>query len=174
MGEQERLRRLLINYLGQVKLKIMAIYKPPMNVVTRDHKQKTVFLAGSIESDTPCQDWQKELSKKFDDCGWTVLNPRRDNWDPTWEQKFTNPNFYQQVNWELDGLELVDMIVMYFDPGTLAPISLLEFGLHAKSGKMRVICPEGFWRKGNVEITCAKYNVPLYENFEVFFLDLKL
>jgi hypothetical protein len=48
---------------------------------------------------------------------------------------------------------------MYFDPNTTSPISLLELGLHAKSKKMIVCCPEGFWRKGNVDIVCKTYNV---------------
>jgi hypothetical protein len=33
--------------------------------------------------------------------------------------------------------------------------------LFARSGKLLVCCPEGFWRKGNVEIVCARYGVPL-------------
>jgi hypothetical protein len=48
---------------------------------------------------------------------------------------------------------------MVFDPNTKSPISLLELGLHASSEKMVVICPEGFWRKGNVDIVCEKHNI---------------
>ena len=33
---------------------------------------------------------------------------------------------------------------------------------------MIVCCPEGFYRKGNVDIVCAKYNVPVFENFDEF------
>lgn len=152
----------------------MAIYKAPQILVERDRNCKSVFLAGSIESDNLCEDWQEKIGNTFDKLGWNVFNPRRESWDPTWEQKFTNPNFYQQVMWELDGLELADLIIMYFDPSTKAPISLLEFGLYARSGKMRVVCPEGFWRKGNVEIVCAKYNIPLYNSFGFLIFDLKL
>ncbi len=55
---------------------------------------------------------------------------------------------------------------MYFDPDGKAPISLLELGLHARGGKMVVCCPEGFWRKGNVEIVCERYGVEMVEGFE--------
>ena len=48
---------------------------------------------------------------------------------------------------------------MYFDPNTKSPISLLELGLFAKSGKLIVYCPEGFWRKGNVDVVCKRYEV---------------
>ena len=59
-------------------------------------------------------------------------------------------------------------IVMYFDPTTKSPISLLELGLHASSGKLTVCCPEGFWRKGNVDIVCKRYGVPMVKSLESF------
>ena len=37
----------------------------------------------------------------------------------------------------------------------------VELGLFARSGKLRVCCPEPFWRKGNVDVVCARYGVPL-------------
>ena len=37
-----------------------------------------------------------------------------------------------------------------------------ELGLFAKSGKLHVVCTEGFYRYDNVRITCAKYGVPVY------------
>jgi hypothetical protein len=48
----------------------------------------------------------------------------------------------------------------------------LELGLFAHSGKIRVICPSGFWRKGNVDIVCQYYNIPLYENFDDLFVEM--
>ena len=55
---------------------------------------------------------------------------------------------------------------MYFDPNTKSPISLLELGLFAQSKKLIVCCPEGFWRKGNVDIVCDRYNIPNYDSLE--------
>jgi hypothetical protein len=63
-------------------------------------------------------------------------------------------------------LDSSDIIVMYFDPNTKSPISLLELGLYAASGKLIVCCPEGFWRKGNVDIVCQRYKVPTVETIE--------
>jgi len=94
------------------------------------------------------------------------LNPRRDDWDSSWEQKIENAQFKQQVEWELDALEYADWILMYFDPSTKSPISLLELGLFAETGKLIVCCPEGFWRKGNVDIVCEKYGVPQVDSIE--------
>ena len=36
--------------------------------------------------------------------------------------------------------------------------------LFARSGKVIVCCPEGFWRRGNVEVVCARFGLPLVES----------
>lgn len=149
----------------------MSLYKPPQNIALRNRDRKSVFLAGSIEMGK-AEDWQTEVGNFFHKEGYDVLNPRRNDWDASWEQKFENPQFYQQVNWELNALEHADLIIMYFAPDTKSPISLLELGLFARSGKLRVVCPDGFWRKGNVEIVCNYYNIPFYNNLTTLFLDL--
>jgi len=118
----------------------------------------SVFLAGSIEMGT-AENWQKKLVEMLEDESIIFFNPRRDDWDPTWEQSIDNKNFREQVEWELDALEQSDVIVMYFDPNTKSPISLLELGLFARTNKMIVVCPDGFWRKGNVDIVCNKYGI---------------
>lgn len=136
--------------------------KPPQPL-NRHANSIKIFLAGSIEMGV-AEDWQRKItlalelgvdrSKKI-----TIINPRRESWDSSWTQTIENPQFYQQVNWELNGLDKADYIVMYFSPETKSPISLLELGLYASSGKLLVCCPEGFWRKGNVDIVCEKYGI---------------
>jgi hypothetical protein len=124
----------------------------------------SVFLAGSIEMGKAV-DWQTRLEQELDTKA-VVLNPRRKDWDSSWEQKKTNPKFFEQVTWELKALEAADIIAMYFDPTTKSPISLLELGLHAHTHKMLVCCPEGFWRKGNVDIVCERYNIPVVNTLD--------
>jgi hypothetical protein len=92
------------------------------------------------------------------------FNPRRDDWDSSWEQKQSNTQFNYQVNWEMDKLRDSDLIFMYFSPETKSPISLLELGLHANDRKLIVCCPEGFWRKGNVDIVCTRNNIQCFTN----------
>lgn len=126
-----------------------------------------VFLAGSIEMGKAV-DWQTQMTNDLADMNVLVLNPRRDDWDSSWEQKMENAQFRQQVEWELQALEHCQVIAMYFDPKTMSPISLLELGLFAgqrsimgsgQESKLIVCCPEGFWRKGNVDIVCNKYKI---------------
>lgn len=124
-----------------------------------------LFLGGSIAGgDAP--DWQAELIAAVDDLDVVVLNPRRADWNPAWRPEADEPEFRRQVEWELSALEAADVIVMYFAPGTQSPISLLELGLHARSGKMIVLAPEGFWRKGNVDITAETYGVRQVEDMD--------
>lgn len=66
----------------------------------------------------------------------------------------------------MNGLEKVDMIAFYFSPNTKSPISLLELGLFSKKKNVVVCCPKGFWRKGNVDIVCEKYNITQVDNLE--------
>jgi len=143
------------------------IYTPPQNIALRDRTKQYVFLAGSIEMGKAI-DWQSDIATYFEQKGYGVFNPRRKDWDSSWKQKFENPQFYQQVNWELDALERCEAILLYLVPETMSPISLLELGLHAAHKKLYVVCPDGFWRKGNVDIVCNRYDIPLFENLEDF------
>lgn len=124
-----------------------------------------VFLAGSIEMGS-ARDWQQEIIDGLADTNMTIFNPRRDDWDWTWEQSITNPKFHEQVNWELDALERADTIFLNFEPTAKSPISLLEFGLFAPSRKLIVHCPEGFWRKGNVDIVCERFDIEQVDTIE--------
>jgi hypothetical protein len=58
------------------------------------------------------------------------------------------------------------VIAMFLQLGTMSPISLMELGLHAKDRKLVVCCPEGFWRRGNVQVVCAEFGIPLVETRE--------
>lgn len=110
------------------------------------------------------EDWQTFLEEKLSDMDILILNPRRDHWDSSWLQGKDNPRFREQVEWELNALETADIIAMYFAPDTKSPVSLLELGLFARSGKLIVCCPDGFWRKGNVDIVCERYGVRQVES----------
>jgi hypothetical protein len=133
--------------------------QPPNRVPIR------VFLGGSIEMGKAI-DWQNQIIETLKDEPIIFLNPRRTDWDSSWEQKITNHQFFEQVTWELNSLEQSDFIIMFIDPATLSPITLMEIGLHARSGKMIVCCPEGFWRKGNVDVVGHVYGYPIVTTLE--------
>lgn len=136
----------------------------PLQNIHQVFEKPTVFLAGSIEMDR-AENWQARAETLLGD-RYVLFNPRRDSWDNSWKQEIGNPQFKAQVDWELDALEKADHVLMYFAPGTQSPISLLELGLFASSKKMVVCCPEGFWRKGNVEIVCQRLDITFFDNFD--------
>lgn len=142
----------------------MKVIKAP-DPISKESNEKYLFLAGSIEMGL-AEDWQTEVAHMLENTGWIILNPRREIWGTIQNQSIHDPLFKEQVVWELDGQDAADTILMYFSPETKSPISLLELGLFAKTGKMIVVCPEGFWRKGNIEVMCDRYNIPLLEDLE--------
>lgn len=121
-----------------------------------------VFLAGTIDMGNSI-DWQSALADRFADFNgnFVLFNPRQGHWDPTIKGAMD-----YQVNWELDHLESADFIVMNILGSSKSPITLLEMGLFARSGKLAVVCEPSFYRYDNVRITCAKYHVPLYSSCE--------
>lgn len=135
------------------------------NEVVLDSDYVNVFLAGSIEMGV-AEKWQEKVIAALSDKRIRFLNPRREDWDSSWKQDIDNDNFVEQVTWELTSLEMSHIIIMYFDPNTKSPISLLELGLHAKEQKLVVLCPEGFWRKGNVDVVCEYYNINQVDTFD--------
>lgn len=68
---------------------------------------------------------------------------------------------------------MADAIVLCFDPNTLSPISMIEFGLHARNGKLIVYCPDGFWKKWNIDITSEFYNIKQVDSFESLKTEIK-
>ena len=123
-----------------------------------------VFLAGSIEMGL-AENWQTRVIRALENRdNIIVFNPRRNDWDSSWEQSQDNPRFSEQVSWELKHLEIADVILVYFDPKTKSPISLLELGLFSR--KAIVCCPHGFWRKGNVDIVCMRYHIPMFNTID--------
>jgi hypothetical protein len=140
------------------------VIKPPHSIMKNAHENfKKVFLAGTIEMGNS-DDWQSKITDLLSEYPITILNPRRVDWDSSWSQEFENPQFYQQVTWELNALDRADVIILNLLPDSKSPISLLELGLYASSGKLLVCCPDGFWRKGNVDIVCERFNIPVYNN----------
>lgn len=127
-----------------------------------------IFVAGSIENGK-AEEWQKtfkeEIQKiKTKKISIGIFNPRREDWDPSWGEG--HPELISQIEWELDHLEKADLIVMYLQPGTISPISLLELGLYAKEVKankkrMIVLCPTGFHRKENVNVVCKYFGITM-------------
>lgn len=128
----------------------------------------TIFLAGPIE--VPWRDAFLRLLAAADlpqSLPVTSYDPVQPKWDSSWREDYaTDANFRAQTDWEMERLDAATVVVVYFDERCKAPVSLLELGLAARSGRAVVGCPRGFWKRGNVQAVCARFSVPLEEDME--------
>ena len=139
--------------------------QPPNSYLSVDTRDPVLFLAGSIE-EGKAELWQENVIASLQDVRGTVLNPRRDEFGAI-ENSVDCSEFREQVQWELLGLDLASHVIFYFDPGTTSPVSLLELGRCLQKEKERrgsvfVCCPTGFYRKANIEITCALAHISVF------------
>lgn len=144
------------------------ILEAPSSLKSIKLREKVVFLAGSIEMGK-AENWQQRVITNVKENlkreSLIILNPRRDS---SLEQSINNPEFKEQVNWELSGIEIADTVFFYFQKETKSPITLLELGKCSNHEDQDIIvcCPSGFWRKGNVDIVCERSNIDVYNNLE--------
>ena len=154
------------------------VIKPEDSDQTVDAESVTVFLAGSIDNGAATL-WAKEVEASCHDLDITFFNPRRENWNSALVQRASEPMFKQQVTWELDRIAIrtpsggCDIPFFYFEAGSISPITLQELGFvfgsrsafnayGARTVMPIVVCPIKYWRRGNVEIMCARHGVPVY------------
>ena len=123
---------------------------------------KKVFLAGTIDMGNST-DWQADVKDWFSERKgrYILFNPRRSKWNGG-----ADGEMEYQVNWELEHLEQADIIIMNILGSSKSPVTLLEMGLFARSGKLYVACESDYYRYDNVKITCDYYGVPLYNSIE--------
>lgn len=97
--------------------------------------RQSLFLAGGI---TNCLDWQRDFIFEFGQCkDVDILNPRREQFDIE-KQEIAK----QQIEWEFDMLQLADVIVFWFAPETLCPITLFELGIQLGRRQIGARTPE--------------------------------
>ena len=115
------------------------------------------FLAGSIDYHSP-NPWRKSIIKKAKSSIHFFDPTRRDH------DSLDNLEMQRHINWELMALELSDQIILNFLPDSKSPISMVELGLYARSGKLVVVCPIDFYQRRYIEVLCKTYNIKLFSN----------
>jgi hypothetical protein len=142
----------------------MFVVQPPNQAPATT--QLKIFLAGSIEQGQ-AEDWQNQVQQALNSLDCCLFNPRRTDWDSSWAQSIDHPEFTKQVVWEMERILESDLVIFYFQPGTLSPISVGEFYYAAAMGlNVMVCCPKGFWRKGNIDIVATRHNIRQYDNLQ--------
>lgn len=140
------------------------VYPPNPFRVRQRPRRPHIFLAGTIEMGAAPR-WQDHVARELRGYRGVLLNPRRPQWDSSWEQSIDCPEFKEQVEWELDALTQADLVLMYIHPSSKSPVTLMELGVLAGQAPSRsrfnfiICCPDGFWRKGNVDILCRRFGI---------------
>lgn len=145
--------------------------------VSNSEEAPILFLAGAIDMGE-AENWQTKLTNDLSDMNVVIANPRRDDWDSSWKQSIDDPQFSEQVNWEQTLLATSDLIVVYFSKDSKAPITFLELGerlgqLDTSDQELFVFCPEGFYRKGNVDIVCDRHGVTVHTEYSTLLAAIK-
>lgn len=132
----------------------MKVYYPPKRPPDANH---TIFLAGTIDQGNS-RDWQSEIVAELngiipdssigDVC---FCNPRRPDWDTDWHSD--HPELVKQIRWELNQLQRSELTLMWIEPNSKSPITLLEMGLFASRDNLVIGCPDAFYRSTNVRET---------------------
>lgn len=125
----------------------------------------SIFLAGTTAR-TAEGDWREALTSALAHLPVTIFNPLRLDWGADWGEDISCAPFREQVEWELDMQEKADLVVVYLHPVTDAPISLLELGLCAPSGRAIVFCPPGYSKRGNVQVLCHRFGLSIVATAE--------
>ena len=147
----------------------MAEYQPRWRSHTVDSTQyRKVFLAGTIDMGRSA-DWQAALVARFRD---STAAAGSSSTPAVGSSMPRRPKWSIRSRGELAHLEAADLIVMNLLGDSRSPISLLEMGLYARSGKLFVACSPDYYRYDNVRITCRRYGVPLYDSLTALLDDL--
>ncbi|USN14156.1 nucleoside 2-deoxyribosyltransferase [Brevundimonas phage vB_BpoS-Kabachok] len=151
------------------------VYPPLIRYKGALSRKATVFLAGTIDMGES-QDWQAEAAEDIGRRAEFIYNPRRAAWDSTWAQSIDSEAFNNQAHWELDMIERADFVLFNFLPGSKSPVTMAEFGLCCalKPQQTIVCCPDGFWRKGNIDIMGERYGIPVYGGLRAALNDLNM
>lgn len=127
---------------------------------------RSIFLAGPTEIL-----WRAgfifALRQRLPATNTTIFDPFQPRWDSTWKEDVDrDPRFAAQVDWELTAQDKATAVAVFFHGDSKAPVSLLELGLCARSGKAVVGCEPGYWKRGNVQAVCRRYGVPLADSLD--------
>lgn len=139
--------------MGEVsKHKAQIVFAPSRPELTG---KISIFLAGTTSGD----DWRENVTRALSHLPVTIYNPLRTDWDSLWREDPSFAPFREQVDWELEMQEIADIVVIYYGAGTDAPISLLELGLCARSGKAIVACHPEYRKRGNVMVVAERFGL---------------
>lgn len=110
--------------------------------------QHSLFLAGGISN---CGDWQSKIIALLADTDLTLINPRRPKFD------MNDPTVTEaQIAWEYRYLRQATVVLFWFPPETLCPITLFELGgALERKAQIFIGCHSAYARREDVRTQVA-------------------
>jgi len=128
-----------------------------------------IFLAGTIDMGNSDNWQQKTISKLISErVDVNVYNPRRVCFAGD------KAEIDYQIRWELNNIQMSNIVFFNFLPDSQSPVTLMELGLvlagQEETGNLPiVVCPDEFWRAQNVWVTCAYYGITPFTSYAAGF-----
>lgn len=141
------------------KEEINMVYTSEAALPAANSDKELIFLAGSMGEDAQGT-WRDRISNDLSD-KFHFLDPTCHN-----HASLDADGMKKHIQWELEAMELADIILLRFLPDAESPISLVELGLYTFSKKLIVVCPEGFYKYNYLNVLCEKYATPFLANLE--------
>lgn len=130
-----------------------------------DDMPLSIYLAGAIDMGAAV-DWQAYVIDQLSDQPVRILNPRR-------ATPFTPDMLDEQVLWELDAMDRVNWILMWFPKDSKAPVAMFESGIYWNDDKLIIGAENGFYRRRNLELTADFYQRTLYPQLDDLLMVLR-
>jgi hypothetical protein len=125
---------------------------------------RTLFLSGSCQSNWR-DDVISSVKANFDKSSknFIIIDPFNPEWEELGEPNFDNKKFRRQVDFEYRTLTESQAVFVNFEKGTVAPISLFEFGTAIESSSFTVVvCDPQYEKYAHVKIYCAYNSIPFF------------
>ena len=127
---------------------LVEIISPALAAVDIKETHLSVFVGGGI---TNCADWQADFKARMEErlkesptTDVILYNPRRPDWD-------INDRSNDQIVWEFNRIHNdTDVMVFWFAPETMCPITLYELGSVVRSHQIIVGCHPNYQRRFDV------------------------
>ena len=115
----------------------------------------------------------EKISENFSGKPIKIFNPRRESFPDISD----TVEVERQILWELDALNVADIIFFGILGNSKSPITLLELGMmmgkNCKRNQIIVFCPPEFYREQNVRLTLG-HEIVAKDNAHLFDIFLKL
>lgn len=135
----------------------LVIHRPPQKKIhSLDYTRHRVYLSGAMTG----EDWQSKFTNELDSLRVDVFSPRYPS-----SHTVTPPDGL--FEWEIDHMSIANVIAFNFIPDEDCSSALIALGMYAKTDRIIVCCPDGFFKKGDIDALCNREDIPQVDSLDL-------